>query len=53
MIVLPKRDLNSDGGKNKKFLFLISRNRMESSPSILITRNLNWSQSLDKGTSYV
>jgi hypothetical protein len=44
---------SNDGGKNKEFLFLISKKRVKSPPSILITTNSNWSQSLDKGTGCV
>jgi hypothetical protein len=34
---------NDVGGKDKKFLFFISKKKRESSPSILVTRNPNWS----------
>jgi len=34
--------------KNKEFLFLISKKKVESLPNILVTRNLNWFQILDK-----
>jgi hypothetical protein len=53
VIVLLNRGLCGDSGKNKEFLFLIIKKEMKSPPSILITENPNWFQSLDEGTSCV
>ena len=52
-IILLGRDLSNDGEKNKEFLFLIIKKRMKSLFSILVTKNLNRFQNLDKGTDYV
>jgi hypothetical protein len=41
------------GRKNKELLFLISKKKLELSPSILVTKNPKRSQCLDKGTNYV
>jgi hypothetical protein len=40
-IVFPGQDLFSDGGKNKKFLFLINKKEMELPHIILVTMNFN------------
>jgi hypothetical protein len=39
--VLPDRDVYSDRGKNKKFLFLIRKKEMKLPLSISVTRNPN------------
>jgi hypothetical protein len=41
MIILPDRDVYGDGGKNKEFLFRISKKEMKSPFSIAVTWNLN------------
>jgi len=40
-IIFPSQDLFSDGGKNKKFLFLINKKGMELTHIILVTMNSN------------
>jgi hypothetical protein len=53
MIILSGWDIFVNGEKNKELLFLISKKWMESPHNILVTKNLNWSQSLDKRTGCV
>jgi hypothetical protein len=40
-IILPDQDVCGNGGKNKKFLFRISKKEMESPFSIAVTWNPN------------
>jgi len=47
-IILPSQDHRNVGGKDKELLSFIIKKGMESLISILITRNPNLSQNLDK-----